>query len=82
MRVIGQKIGGSGPDVGEVAAAAARNADFLGQALGVVDQHHAQAALTGHRCTHHASGTGAEDGYIKLQDSRPAGSYSSIRQST
>ncbi|MNQ15041.1 hypothetical protein D3C85_280030 [compost metagenome] len=82
MRIVGKKIGGSGADVREVAAASAGNADLLRQALRVVDQHHAQAALTGHRCTHHASGAGAEYGYIKHQDSRPAGSYSSIRQST
>ncbi|KAG1261865.1 hypothetical protein G6F66_014336 [Rhizopus arrhizus] len=73
MRVVGQEVGGSGPDVGEIAAAAAGNADLLRQAFGMVDQHHAQAALAGHRCTHHASGAGAEYGYIKHQDSRPAG---------
>ena len=44
----------------------------------MVDQHHAQAALAGNRCTHHASGAGAEYGYIEHQDP----GQSSIRQST
>ena len=74
MRVLGEEIGGAGADIGEIAAAPARNADFLRQALGMVDQHHAQTALASDRGTHHASGAGAEHCYIEHQ--------SSIRQST
>ena len=80
MRVVGEEIGGPRVDVGEVAAAAARDTDLLGQPFGVIHQHHAQAALTGDRGTHHASGAGAENGDIEHQDSGP--DQSSIRQST
>jgi hypothetical protein len=53
--------------VGEVAAPAARDADFLGHFVGVIDQQHLQAALAGLGCAEQAGGTGADDDGVKSQ---------------
>jgi hypothetical protein len=66
VRILRQEVGRAGVDVGEVAAAAARDADFLGQLGGVVDQHHAQAALGCSRRAHHPGRARADYRYIKL----------------
>ncbi len=66
VRILGQEVGRRGVDVGEVAAAAARDTDFLGQLAGVVDQHHALAALGRRGRAHHAGGARADYCYIKL----------------
>ncbi|CRE19893.1 Uncharacterised protein [Bordetella pertussis] len=65
MRVVGQEIGRAGAQVGEVAAPSAGDADFLGQLGGMIDQHHAQAALARHGGAHHAGSPGADDGDIE-----------------
>jgi hypothetical protein len=53
-------------DVGEIAAAAAGDADLLADFRRVVDQHHARAALAGDGGAHHAGRTGANDDEIKV----------------
>jgi polar amino acid transport system substrate-binding protein len=52
-------------EIGEIAAPSARNANFLGQMLGMIDQGNAQAALCGHACAEQAGGSGANDHRIK-----------------
>src|SRR5258708_31867849 len=49
------------PDFGEIAASAARDADFLAQLFGVIEQHHAAAALARFDRAHHAGRAGADD---------------------
>ena len=46
-------------EVGEIAAAAARDADLLGELFGVVDDQHAAPALAGLGGAHHAGCAGA-----------------------
>jgi hypothetical protein len=51
--------------VGEIAASAARNADFLGHFVAVVHQQDFLAQLPGHARAKQAGGTGADDDNIK-----------------
>jgi hypothetical protein len=48
-------------EIGEVAAATARDADFFGASIAVIDQEHPQSALAGYRRAHEAGGTAAND---------------------
>jgi hypothetical protein len=59
-----QEVLPAGVDIGEVAAAAARNADLLGQLGRMVDQHHALAALGRHERAHHAGRARADYHHI------------------
>jgi len=52
--------------VGEVAAAAARDADLLGDLGRMVEQQHAQAELAGHAGAEQAGRAGADDGDIEF----------------
>ncbi len=72
IRILRQEVCRTGADVGEVAAAAAGDADLLAQQMVVLDQQHAAAALSGLRCAHHAGGAGADDDDVEFghQDSR------------
>ncbi len=65
MRIRRQEIGRPGVDVREVAAPAAGDADFFGEAFGVVDQDDAATALRGDGRAHHAGRAGADDGDIE-----------------
>lgn len=65
MRIRRQEIARLRIDVREVAAPAAGDADFLGEALGVVDEHDAAAGLSGHGRAHHARRARADDGNIE-----------------
>jgi len=51
--------------VGEVGAAAARDADFFGHGLAVVEHQHLQAALACHTRTKKAGCTRADHHYVK-----------------
>ena len=64
VRVGGQIALGVDVEIGEVAAAAARDADFFGQFVAVVQHQHAPAALPGHAGAHQAGGAGAHHDYI------------------
>ncbi len=59
--VRGKKILRPCIDVGEIAASAARDADFFAQLFGVVEQQHAAAAFAGFDRAHHAGPSGADD---------------------
>ena len=54
-----------GFQIGEVAAPATGNQDFLAGFVGVVQQQHPPAALPGRHGTHEAGGAGAEDDDIE-----------------
>jgi hypothetical protein len=56
----------AGVEIGEVAAAAAGDADLFRQPRGMVDQDDFLAALAGNRGAHHAGGAGADYCNIKL----------------
>jgi hypothetical protein len=60
-----EELCGAGLEVGEVAAAAARDADFFGDPIGVVDQQYACAALTGPGRAEQPGGAGADDDGIE-----------------
>ncbi|ERI27698.1 hypothetical protein BURCENBC7_AP0482 [Burkholderia cenocepacia BC7] len=64
MRIRRQVVVGPGVQVREIAAAAARDADFLGKPRRVIEQHHAAAELPGDRGAHHAGGTRADHGDV------------------
>jgi hypothetical protein len=66
VRVGRQELRRRGVAVGEVAAAAARDADLLGQLLGMVDHQHPQAALPGDAGTEQPGRTGAEDHGVEV----------------
>src|SRR5690606_6946736 len=61
MRVLGEEIVRAAMQVGEVAAAAAGDADLLSRAGGMVEQQHAAAALRRHAGTEQPRPAGAED---------------------
>jgi hypothetical protein len=69
IRVLRQVAGRSRAGIGEVAAAAARDADLLADAMVVLDQQHAPSALPGGRRARHAGGAGADhdDVVIRVQ---------------
>ena len=58
-------MGGGGAGVGEIAAPAARDTDFLGHFVAVVHQQDLLPQLPGHARAKQASGTGADDDNIK-----------------
>src|SRR5574344_997559 len=59
--------------VGEVAAPAARDANFLGHFGGVVDQQHTQAALARLGCAQQARRPGAQDDDVKTHTTHATG---------
>ena len=63
--VLRQIVGGAGEQIGEVATAAAGNADLLAQLVVVLDQEHAATALPRRRGAHHARGTGTHDNDVE-----------------
>ena len=65
MRVVAQELRRRGAGVGEIAAAAARDADFFGDFLAVVQHQHAQAQLAGHARTKKAGSTGTDHHHVK-----------------
>jgi hypothetical protein len=69
MRVFREEVLGARVQVGEVAAAAAGNADFISGRAGVIDQ---QDTGPGMRGAHQAGGTGAEYDGSKLHAGRVA----------
>lgn len=64
MRIRRQIVVGAGVQVREVAAAAARDADLLGEPRRVIDQHDAAAELPGDRGAHHPGGARADHGDV------------------
>src|SRR3546814_1773109 len=81
LRVLGQEVGGTGAQIGEIAASTARDADFFSQLSGMVDQHNAQAALSRHSGGHHARRAGAH--YRDIKDHAPVSArHASRMQST
>ena len=61
MRIGGMEAIGGRADIGEIAPPAARDQDLLPRLVGMVDQQHPPAALTGRRRTHQPGRAGAED---------------------
>ena len=59
--VVGEEVLGAGVEVGEVAAAAAGDEDFLAGFVGVVDEEDAGVAATGLDGAQEAGGSGSED---------------------
>jgi hypothetical protein len=57
----GEEIFGSGVKVGEIAAAAAGNEDFLADAVGVLEKGDTASAFSGFNGAEQTSGAGAED---------------------
>ena len=70
MRVGGEEAVGRGVEVGEVAAPAARDQDFLAGLAGMVDQQDAAAALAGLGGAHQPRRAGAEDDRIETVGER------------
>src|SRR5690606_23387992 len=64
MRVLRDKLCRRGATIGKVAPPAARDPDLLAQAPRMVNQQHAQPALSGHRRGHHTSRASADHGNI------------------
>src|ERR1700712_1974275 len=60
-RIARQKIRRRGVQVGEVAASAAGDADFLGRMPRLFEHQHRTSALAGDRGTHQTRGTGPEN---------------------
>ncbi len=69
-RIAGQEVRRADVPVREVAAAAARDADLLGELRGVVDQHDRAAAASGHGRAHHAGRAGPDDGDVEARGHR------------
>ena len=65
MRVVAEKLRRRGADVGEIAAAAARDADLFGDFFAVVQHQHAQAQLAGHARTKKAGSAGTDHHHVK-----------------
>ncbi|MNR02531.1 hypothetical protein D3C85_1183860 [compost metagenome] len=65
-RVLAQEVRPAGPQIGEVAASAARDADLLARCAGVVDDAHAAAALARLDGAHHAGRAGADDQDVEI----------------
>lgn len=64
MRILRDVVLRTGPQVGEIAATAAGDANFFGKLAGVVDQHDLAATLSGDCRAHHAGGAGAYYCYV------------------
>ena len=68
---VGRKVAlRHGLEIGEVAAAAARDQDLLSGPVGMIDQQHPAAALPRHRRAHQPGAAGAEDDdiWFRLRD--------------
>lgn len=61
MRIVGQKISGSGPDIRKVAATAPRYPDFFARRCRVIKQKDATSTRCRMDRTHHARRTRAHD---------------------
>jgi hypothetical protein len=70
MRILGQEARRFGFEIGEVAAAAAGYANFLGWFFRVIDDLHASPALRRASPTEQASGTTANDEDVNLLQNR------------
>jgi hypothetical protein len=68
VAVPGIEVARADLDVGEVAAAAARDADLLGDLVGMVEQHDRAAELPGDRRAVQAGGAGADDGDVEAHE--------------
>ena len=66
MRVLAEEVGRCGVAIGEVAAAAARDADFFGDFLAVVHQQHLEAALAGDAGAEQPGCPGAHHHHVKF----------------
>jgi hypothetical protein len=65
MRVVAEKLRWRGAGIGEIATAAARNADFFGYFFAVVQHQYAQAQLAGHARTKKAGSAGTDHHHVK-----------------
>src|SRR5690606_8711038 len=63
--ILRKKVDGAGMYIGEIAAPAARDTDFLGQARSMVHQNHTGPALTGYGSRHHSRRAGSYDDDIE-----------------
>ena len=61
MRVLREVAIGRGAEIGEVAAATARDQDLLARRIGMIDEEHALAPLAGGERTHEPRGAGSQD---------------------
>ena len=66
MRVLREEIRRARVNVREIAAPAARNANFFAQRFGVVDQEHTAATLPRARRAKHSSRAGADDDRVEM----------------
>ena len=66
MGIAAQEVLCGDATVGEVASAAAGDADFFGEFGGMVEQQDAAAALSGGRSTHHAGGAGTDYNKVEM----------------
>jgi hypothetical protein len=78
MRIGGEKILRLAVDVGEVAAAAARDENFLSQPVGVFEQCNAAAALARFDSAHEAGGASAEDQCVETKSGVDPQSFASV----
>lgn len=65
VRIGGKEIFGCGVNVGEIAAATARDQNLFADAVGMFDHGYAAAAFAGFDGTEKACGTGAENQYVE-----------------
>ena len=72
VRVRRQEAFGHGAQIGEVAAAAARDQDFFARRIGMVDEEGGQAPLTRARRAHQAGGPRTEDDHVVGHGPRPS----------
>ena len=66
--IVRNEIIGAAVEIGEVAAPAAGNTDFLARFIGVINQQNALAPLTRRSAAHHPRGAGAYYDHIKMHD--------------
>jgi hypothetical protein len=66
MRIRGKKVFGLAVKVGEVAASAAGDQDFLAQAVGMLEDRDAATALASFDGAEESRGAGAEDEGVKI----------------
>ena len=66
MRILREKIGRTRVSIGEIAATAAGDANFLAEGLSVVKQRDFAPALTGTRCAKQASSASADDDCVEV----------------
>ena len=73
MQIVGKERLGPRLEIGEVAAAAARDQDFLADLLGMVEQQHLAAALARAQGAHQAGGAGAHHHDLEIPAHARAG---------